>query len=93
MCGTSLVAASKERQTGAKSCKAGKLHSADEIISFTLDECESPLWRILLGTDLPIGTLIRLSRLGAGLNPRAGALPQRDLIWDRRLRKAEATDS
>jgi hypothetical protein len=42
MCGTSLVAASKERQTGAKSCKAGKLHSADEIISFTLDECESP---------------------------------------------------
>jgi hypothetical protein len=37
MCVTSLVTASKERQTGAKSCKAGKLHSADEIISFTLD--------------------------------------------------------
>jgi hypothetical protein len=35
MCVTSLVTASKERQTGAKSCKAGK-HSADEIISFTL---------------------------------------------------------
>jgi hypothetical protein len=28
MCVTSLVTASKERQTGAKSCKAGKLHSA-----------------------------------------------------------------
>jgi hypothetical protein len=27
---TSLVTASKERQTGAKSCKAGKLHSADK---------------------------------------------------------------
>jgi hypothetical protein len=40
MCVTSLVTASKERQTGAKSCKAGKLHSADEIISFTLDKCE-----------------------------------------------------
>jgi hypothetical protein len=40
MCVTSLVTASKERQTDAKSCKAGKLHSADEIISFTLDKCE-----------------------------------------------------
>jgi hypothetical protein len=40
MCVTSLVTASKERQTGAKSCKAGKLHSAVEIISFTLDKCE-----------------------------------------------------
>jgi hypothetical protein len=40
MCVTSLVTASKERQIGAKSCKAGKLHSADEIISFTLDKCE-----------------------------------------------------
>jgi hypothetical protein len=28
MCVTSLVTASKERQTGAKSCKAGKLHNA-----------------------------------------------------------------
>ena len=27
---TSLVTASKERQTGAKSCKAGKVHSADK---------------------------------------------------------------
>jgi hypothetical protein len=27
---TSLVTASKERQTGAKSCKAGKLHDADK---------------------------------------------------------------
>ena len=27
---TSLVTASKERQTGAKSCKAGKLHNADK---------------------------------------------------------------
>ena len=36
MCVTSLVTASKERQTGAKSCKAGKPHSADEIISFKL---------------------------------------------------------
>jgi hypothetical protein len=39
-CVMSLVTASKERQTGAKSCKAGKLHSADEIIPFTLDKCE-----------------------------------------------------
>jgi hypothetical protein len=30
MCVTSLVAASKERQTGAKSSKAGKVHSADK---------------------------------------------------------------
>jgi hypothetical protein len=30
MCVTSLVTASKERQTGAKSCKAGKLHNADK---------------------------------------------------------------
>jgi hypothetical protein len=28
MCVTSLVTASKERQTGAKSCKAVKLHGA-----------------------------------------------------------------
>jgi hypothetical protein len=27
---TSFVTASKERQTGAKSCKAGKLHNADK---------------------------------------------------------------
>jgi hypothetical protein len=40
MCMTSLVTASKECQTGAKPCKAGKPHGADEIISFTLDECE-----------------------------------------------------
>jgi len=33
MCVTSLVTASKERQTGAKSCKAGKLHNADGIHS------------------------------------------------------------
>ena len=30
MCVTSLVTASKERQTGAKSCKAGKLHDTDK---------------------------------------------------------------
>jgi hypothetical protein len=30
MCVTSLVTASKERQIGAKSCKAGKLHNADK---------------------------------------------------------------
>jgi hypothetical protein len=40
MCVTSRVTASKERQIGAKSGKAGKLHSADEIVSFTLGECE-----------------------------------------------------
>jgi hypothetical protein len=40
MCVTSPVTASKERQTGAKSCKAGKLHGADAIVSFTLDEYE-----------------------------------------------------
>ena len=30
MCVTSLVTANKERQIGAKSCKAGKLHNADK---------------------------------------------------------------
>jgi hypothetical protein len=30
MCVTSLVTASKECQTGAKSCKAGKMHNADK---------------------------------------------------------------
>src|SRR5215467_3778301 len=30
ICVTSLVTASKERQTDAKSCKAGKVHGADE---------------------------------------------------------------
>jgi hypothetical protein len=45
MCVTSPVTASKERQTGAKPCKAGKLHGADEIASFILDECEYRLSR------------------------------------------------
>ena len=40
MCVASPVTANKERQTGAKPCKAGKLHSADEIVSFTRNECE-----------------------------------------------------
>jgi hypothetical protein len=30
MCVTSLVTANKERQTGAKTCKAGKVHGADK---------------------------------------------------------------
>jgi hypothetical protein len=49
MCVTSLSTASKECQTGAKSCKAGKLHSADEIISFTLDKCNIGQRLILFG--------------------------------------------
>jgi hypothetical protein len=35
MCVTLLVTASKERQNSAKSCKAGKVHSAYGITSFS----------------------------------------------------------
>jgi hypothetical protein len=52
---TSLVTASKERQTGAKSCKAGKLHSADEIISFTLPRGGAGKYFAALGAEPPRG--------------------------------------
>jgi hypothetical protein len=38
MCVTPPVAASKERQTSAKSCKAGKVHSAHTITLLSLHE-------------------------------------------------------
>jgi hypothetical protein len=40
MCVTSLATARKECQTGAKSSKAGKVHSAHGITSFSSDERE-----------------------------------------------------
>jgi hypothetical protein len=71
---TSLAAASKASRNSAKSCEAGKVHSADE--------CE---YRLSLAFFLELPRRrwdsLRLSLLGVGLNRRTSTEPLQDVIW------------